>query len=38
MKGGDARDHQGQGHIELDCSQLDALDGPTLGMLVTVCA
>lgn len=25
-----------EGHIELDCSQLDALDGPTLGMLVTV--
>jgi anti-anti-sigma factor len=24
------------GHIELDCSQVDALDGPTLGMLVTV--
>ena len=25
-----------EGHIELDCSQVDALDGPTLGMLVTV--
>ena len=24
------------GHIELDCSQVDALDGPTLGMLVTI--
>jgi hypothetical protein len=36
MKGGDARDHQAQGHIELDCSHRDALDDPTLGMLVTV--
>jgi anti-anti-sigma regulatory factor len=27
---------KGVGHIELDCSQVDALDGPTLGMLVTV--
>ncbi len=26
----------GQDHIELDCSQLDALDEQTLGMLVTV--
>jgi anti-anti-sigma regulatory factor len=25
-----------QGHIELDCSQVDALDEGTLGMLVTV--
>ena len=24
------------GHIELDCSQVDTLDGPTLGMLVTI--
>ena len=25
-----------EGRIELDCSQIEALDGPTLGMLVTV--
>jgi anti-anti-sigma regulatory factor len=24
------------GHIDLDCSHVDALDAPTLGMLVTV--
>ena len=24
------------GQIELDCSQIDALDGPTLGMLVAI--
>jgi anti-anti-sigma regulatory factor len=24
------------GHIELDCSQVDALNAPTLGMLVTI--
>src|SRR2546427_13239451 len=28
--------HRAVGHIELDCSQVDALDGPTLGMLVTI--
>jgi anti-anti-sigma regulatory factor len=27
---------RGLGSIELDCSHLKALDGPTLGMLVTV--
>ena len=25
-----------EGQIELDCSQIEALDGPTLGMLVSV--
>lgn len=25
-----------EGRIELDCSQIESLDGPTLGMLVTV--
>ena len=28
--------HRAVGHIELDCSQVEALDGPTLGMLVTI--